>query len=88
MKYVRSYQLFLESNKEDELIDLISNIEQISKSKGLDVKADEEQIAKELLNKIEQTPEVNKSIEMSKSSIESSLNESAGALGFESNSST
>ncbi len=84
MKYVRSYQLFLESNKEDELIDLISNIEQISKSKGLDVKADEEQIAKELLNKIEQTPEVNKSIEMSKSSIESSLNESAGALGFES----
>jgi len=84
MKYIRSYQLFLESNKEDELIDLISNIEQISKSKGLDVKADEEQIAKELLNKIEQTPEVNKSIEMSKSSIESSLNESAGALGFES----
>jgi hypothetical protein len=84
MKYIRSYQLFLESNKEDELIDLLSNIEQIAKSQGLDIKADEEQIAKELLNKIEQTPEVNKDIEMTKSSIQSSLNESAGALGFQS----
>jgi len=37
MKYIRSYQLFLESNKEDELIDLLSNIEQIAKSKQYSV---------------------------------------------------
>lgn len=82
MKYLKSYQPFLESNQESDFIDLISNIESIAKQNGLDINRDEEEIAKHLLDEIEKNKKISSEINKVEQIIKESINESAHASGL------
>lgn len=61
MKYLKSYQPFLESTSDQQMIDMFKSVEDLTKGKKLS-QQEEEKIAKDLVIQLEKNPKISKEI--------------------------